>query len=510
MEIDKLTPRILVGRFFHESNGYTPSPTLRSAFEIHEANEVLARARGSGTTLSGIVATLEQAECALFPLSSVAAPPGGRVDHRFFTQVRDTWLREIKRVRPDGMALELHGAMATEETDDADGDLLRHLREAAGDGVAIAVGLDLHAHISPQMLDAADICIACKENPHSDVVECGNDVAALLLDVLNGRLSPVMTMSKTRMLLPGKNGTQEAPLADLHRRAREIVAADPDVRDISLYNAFRFLDAKDVGQATVVLTNGTHSKSARFAAQFAEKFWTRRDEFHDDLPSIGDALDRIADDAPRAALPYVIADMGDRVLAGAPGDSTKILAAVLHHPFPFRAAVPVTDPDAARLAQAAGIGATVTLTLGGTLTPGFDGLRLSGTVSSLTDGAFAIRGPYQAGELTSMGPTATITVDGRVHVVATSRPAFSHDPNAFESQGVTVAELDLVVVKSGYHYALNFDGIAMPLPVASPGLAFYAPGALPRSKGPVWPDHDVTPDPIIPPAVFDHSGRGSA
>ena len=92
-------------------------------------------------------------------------------------------------------------------------------------------------------------------------------------------------------------------------------------------------------------------------------------------------------------------------------------------------------------------------------------------------------------------------------VVVSSNPAFSHDPNAFESQGVSIADLDFVVVKSGYHFELNFDGLAVPILVASPGLAFYTPGGMPRTLGRVWPDHQVGDDWLIPPRVFDRKAR---
>ncbi|MDJ0951817.1 MAG: M81 family metallopeptidase [Alphaproteobacteria bacterium] len=502
IEAAESAPRILVGRFFHESNGYNPIPTPRSGFEVLRGEDVLTSARNSGTTLSGILASLEEAGVIPIPVHSAASPPSGPVEHQYFLETLGIWLRAIERERPDAIAIELHGAMATTESTDADGEFLAGLRQMAGNTVVIGVGLDLHAHITPRMLDAADICIACKENPHADVVECGLDVGRLVMEVVRGDLHPVMTMAKARMLLPGKNGTGEKPLSDMHRRARALEASDPDVRDISLYNAFRFLDAPNLGQGVVVLTNGTQPRARTIATEFATAFWERRAEFVDDLLSIDEALHKVRSERRDGTLPFAIADMGDRVLAGAPGDSTRILATTLDHEHPFKAAFPVTDPRAVQTAQAAGLGANLTLPLGNTVTPGLEPLHVTGTVTRLTDGRFAMHGPYQAGETTSMGPTAVVNVDGRIAIVVTSKPAFSHDPNAFESQGIRVSELDFVVVKSGYHFELNFKGLAIPILVASPGLAFYEPGLLPRTLGRVWPDHKVADDWLIPPVVF--------
>src|SRR3546814_4499435 len=87
--------------------------------------------------------------------------------------------------------------------------------------------------------------------------------------------------------------------------------------------------------------------------------------------------------------------MGDRVLAGAPGDSTAILAAALAHPDRLLGAVPVTDPEAAAKAIAAGVGRRITLAVGGRFTPGFVPLEITGDVVSATDGRFIMKGPYQ-------------------------------------------------------------------------------------------------------------------
>lgn len=507
MENSAERPRVLVGRVFHESNGHNPQPTARDGFLITEAADLLRSARGAGTTLGGIVDTLEAAGVELIPALSAVSPPSGRVEHAFFLEILSAWLETVASMKPDAIVLELHGAMATTETNDPDGAFLASLREACGDDVVIGVGLDLHAHVTPRMLEAADICIACKENPHADVVACGNDVARLVLEVMRGDLQPVMTLAKTRMLLPGKNATNEPPLLDMHRRAREIEASDPDVRDISLYNAFRFLDAEDIGQAAVVLTDGVSPKAGSIATDFAATFWHRREEFKDDLLSVEGVLDKVAAERPSSALPFVLADMGDRVLAGAPGDSTAILAAALAHDHPFKAAVPVTDPAAARFAREAGLGAEVTVSLGGMTTPGFAPIEVTARVSSLTDGQFIMRGPYQKGETGSMGDTAVLYVDDRVAIVVTSKPAFTHDPNAFESQGVSIAELDFVVVKSGYHFELNFNGMATAVLVATPGLAFFTRNAMPRRLSRVWPDHDVSADWLVPPLTFARRGK---
>ena len=497
-----MTKKVLVAKLFHESNGFNPRTTPESDFEIFFGNEVLTKARSSGTTFGGIVRSLDCESVEIVPIVSVNGSPSGLVDHRFYQKIKDLMVQKVREVRPDAIALELHGAMATETCDDIEGDLLKNLRQACSGLTVIGVGLDLHAHITPTMLENADICIACKENPHADVVECGQKVVSLMMDVMAGRLQPVSVMGKARQILPGKMETSSGPLADMHARARELCALHPEIRDISLYNVFRFLDVVDIGSAAVVLTNDAPQTAAPIVTEFTEAFWNRRDEFWDDLLSVEDALDQIATQVGSDKSPYVIADMGDRTLAGAPGDSNIFLAATLARKTPFKGTLSITDPKSVKLAKAAGVGTRISLEIGGQMTPGFAPLPVEAKILSLSDGIYKVNGPYQAGEIVSLGETAVVEIDGRIKVLLNAKPGFTHDPNAFESQGVCVADQDFVLVKSGYHFTMNFAGLGQPMFVATPGVSYYTPGGTPRSIGRIWPEHDVTDDPIIPPETF--------
>jgi microcystin degradation protein MlrC len=496
--------RVFVGRFFHESHGFNPHPATADQFEVECDATLAASTRSSGTTLGGIVRKFDELGYELLFGLSLTAPPSGLVEHGFFEAMRNELVALARDARCDAIALELHGAMGTTETPDGDGDLLAHLRAAVGSEILIGVGLDLHAHITPAMLANTDVCIACKENPHSDVVQCGERVAVLLDEILHGVLKPVTVMAKTRMILPGAGETADGPLGAVHAQAREIARKEPAIRDISLYNVFRYCDDEDMGQAAVVLADGDAAVAERAASGLAEEFWAKREEFRDDLLSIDDALDVIVRDPHRR--PYVFADMGDRVLAGAPGDSTAVLRRLLERGLPLRAAFPVTDPEGVAVAAAAGPGATLRLAVGGRLTPGFTPFDVEAVVVGTSDGIFQMRGPYRAGERTSLGPSATLLIDGRISVLLTTKPGFTHDPAAFESQGIAAAEQDFLVVKSGYHFKLNFEGTATPLLVATPGIGYYTKGLLPWRRGRFWPEHDVAAAPIVPAQVFTRDG----
>lgn len=127
---------------------------------------------------------------------------------------------------------------------------------------------------------------------------------------------------------------------------------------------------------------------------------------------------------------------------------------------------------------------------------------MTGEILFLGDGVYKVRGPYQAGETVSLGETAVLDIAGRVKVLLHSKPGFTHDPNAFESQGLEVAGQDFIVVNSDYHFTLNFEGLGSPLLVATPGVSYYTPGGIPRHIGRFWPEHELTDDAIMAPETF--------
>ena len=181
-----------------------------------------------------------------------------------------------------------------------------------------------------------------------------------------------------------------------------------------------------------------------------------------------------------------MADMGDRVLAGAPGDSTFLLDATLRDPRPLRAAFTVTDPAAARRLHAEhAVGDLVSLRIGGGITPGFASMAIEGRITWLADGRFTARGPYQADEVSSHGLCAVLRIANRIDVLVNTKAGLNHDPNAFRSFGIKLDDKDFVVVKSGYHFVLNYDGLATPMLVATAGVSRYAKGTFDRKRGPI-------------------------
>lgn len=487
-------PRLLVGQLWQESHSFNPQPTTAGDFAVERGQDLLAANRGAGSALGGILRKGEAAGVAWLPVLAARARPGGPVEEALFAEFLAAFVETARRERPDAVCLELHGALLTTARDDPEGELLAALRAALGPEVPIAAALDLHADLTPAMARAADVLVAYKTNPHADMAETGDKAAALLLERLEGRLRPVRALVKLPFLTRGNDETDRGPLAALHAEARRLVEAEPSLRDLSITNVNPFVDAPGAGQAVLATADGDAEAARRAALAIAGRLWEQRDAFVERLPSVEAALRR-AETQP-AARPFVLGDQGDRVLAGAPGDSPAILAALLKSAPTLRAALPIVDPAAVARCRAAGEGASLSLEVGGGITLGFEPLAVEGRVERLGDGRFVNRGPYMAGVPVELGPTAVLAV-GSCRVLMTSRAGLVQDPEAYESHGIRLAELDLLVAKSANHYKLSFAGLATPVTVDSPGLSRFAPEELPFAKArPLHPLDPVDPLPL--------------
>ena len=77
----------------------------------------------------------------------------------------------------DAVYLDLHGAMVTEHLDDGEGEILARVRKVIGKDLPLVVSLDLHANVTPEMVEHADALIAYRTYPHVDMADTGRACA---------------------------------------------------------------------------------------------------------------------------------------------------------------------------------------------------------------------------------------------------------------------------------------------------------------------------------------------
>ena len=111
--------------------------------------------------------------------------------------------------------------------------------------------------------------------------------------------------------------------------------------------------------------------------------------------------------------PIVLADIADNTGGGAAGDTTEILRELLRVGATETTVACIWDPQAAAACVAAGVGATLTVEVGGKIDPSHGApLALTGRVRAVSDGRFVYKGPMMRGLAGRLGPTAVLEVGG--------------------------------------------------------------------------------------------------
>src|SRR5439155_9981417 len=151
--------------------------------------------------VGGFIAGVRAGGDEAVPLVMAWATPSGPVADAVLDEITGYLIDELRRQRPDGLLLALHGAMVAESHLDADGEVLVRLRGALGPDFPIVVTLDLHGNLSQRLIDHCDASVAYRTNPHVDQRDCGLRAAEILRRMLRGAVRPRQALAKPPMLV---------------------------------------------------------------------------------------------------------------------------------------------------------------------------------------------------------------------------------------------------------------------------------------------------------------------
>ena len=304
----------------------------------------------------------------------------------------------------DGVLLDLHGAMVAEGVEDGEGALLGAVREVIGPDLPVAVTLDFHANVTAAMARHATLLHGYKTYPHVDMAERGQEAAARLADMIEGRLHPTVALRQP-LLLPPIAGRDHG--ARPHAATRDIAAEmerHPDVITISVFAGFPMADIHDAGLSVYVATNGDQALAEACADRLADTAWEHRQEFlHRALPvreAVAQALALATEGRP-----VVLADIADNTGGGAAGDTTEVLREVLRVGARGTTVACLWDPEAVAACVGAGTGATVTLPVGGKIDPRHGApITVTGRVAHTLRRPLRPQGPDVPGARGTPGP----------------------------------------------------------------------------------------------------------
>ncbi len=436
-----------------EISSFNPVPTEYADFTVRRGDAV-ADQRGRNTAVAGAVAVLEaRGDVEVVPAYGARATSAGMLSQagwrRLSGEVLDAVAEHARRV--DGVYFSLHGAMAADGELDPEGALLEETRRLVGDGVPIVISLDLHGILTARMLRPIDGVAAYQTYPHVDFADTGARAAGLLLRVLARRRPPAMARVAIPALVRGdelitKSGCYGDVVREAQRLEREGAA---HAAAVLIGNPFT--DVPELCSQTVVVAEDGEAAAAH-AVRLAREFWAQRARMQARLIP----LDRAIAQARGMTGPVIFTDAADATSSGATGDSNVILHALLRAGYEKPVLVPIVDPPAAAAAVRAGVGATITVRLGGARDPRFTPLEMTVEVDMLSRGRAVLE---TSGGALDAGPTAVLRA-GCVTILAMSRPVSLFDRAMFLAHGRNPQDYHLTVVKSPYCEYHMFDAWA--------------------------------------------------
>ncbi len=485
--------KFIIGQFAHESNAFCAHTTGEKEFrewELLWGEHVLEAHRGKHTVLGGYIETLESLGYEMIGSVSAMAVPSGPIEAGLYQRIKDDLLDSIHSAgEVDGVMLHLHGAMSVEakaDLDDPEGDIVAAVRGKVGPSVAIAVVFDLHSDTSELLMDNIDISLAYNEEPHRDGYDRAVEATGLVLRLLQGEIHPVKARERVPMLLPAINmATDRGPMQDLHL-LRAKLERTPGVLDISLHPGFYGADQPEVGFSVVCTTDNDLSLAREMNRIIGQAAWKKRDEFMVDLVSIEDAMRK----ALLSLEPIGLIDEADDPAGGGTAESVFILRGMLAGGITSGGVSTINDPEVVRQMEAAGIGSTVRVWLGGK-TDALHGepLDVTGTVTKI----YADPIPFDNWSLRKfdVGSIGVLDVNG-ILVVVTSQKIITENIDIFAILGYDVRKMQAIAFKGlGLHIRQALDGkIHTFIPVDGIGVThpnLHKFVSYERVRRPIWP-----------------------
>lgn len=505
-----MTKRYVLAEMMHETNTFSPQLTGIDKFgrvsptgEIISGPEAIETFGSTNTAFGGYYQLLKERDAEVeVPLVATAWPSGLVTDDAFEEMAGR--IVDAAATGPDAMFLALHGAMVTQSHDDAEGELLRRIREVAP-GMPIAVALDFHLGMSPNLCSNATVVTGYRTYPHIDIHETAQRAGRTLLASLDGHVDPVISWGVLPMMTNMLRQTPlNQPMKDIMDRAIEAEASG-EVLTASVFGGFPLSDIPHTGLSVIVVSDGDKATGDRVRDELLSMAWERRADFVFDFEPMAESVARAAAIDPATADgPIVLADHGDNCGAGGITDVMAVLEEVINAGLEDVVAGPYCDPATVEQATAAGVGAEITLEVGGkvdmpAISMPAKPLVVNAKVAAISDGRYLVTGPMGTGTTANIGNTVLLETEG-ADILVSSLPLEPVDLGFYTHIGIDPTTRRYLLIKSRQHFRAVFEPIAGEIiPVAGPGVCSedYSIRTFERIRRPMYPMDRDTPMTVI-------------
>jgi microcystin degradation protein MlrC len=346
--------------------------------------------------------------------------------------------------------------MVSEFAVDGEGNLLKRIRSIAPN-IPIAVALDLHANVTPSMVQNCDVMVSFKTYPHIDMYETGLHAGELLRDMLVEKIKPSMAYRQIPLLSHTlRSNTNEGAMKAAVQAAIEM-EKKPGILGISILAGFSLADFHDAGMSVIVIGDKNYPDydviQNQVADQLQAMILSQADGFIYESIPIERALNTARELAQLTTPgPVLLLDHSDNVMSGGPCDTTDILEAALQFGLTNIAAGPIADPETVQKLILVGLNKPVDIELGNKSGWTYRGVRkqplkLSGVIRAITDGKIKVTGPIFTGSILNMGPSVLFETN-EVQIVISSERVEPYDIAVMTSLGIELQSKTYVLLKS--------------------------------------------------------------
>jgi len=481
--------RVAVGGIMQETNTFCAvAATLRDfAPYVRRGDAILSTYKQTRTPMGGFLDAGRTEDFTPVPTFFAKAVSSGLTERRTFEALVDDLVQAVRVATPvDGVLLALHGAMVADGTPDADGEIAERIREVVGPEVPIAVELDLHANISKRLVDNVNILTGYDTYPHIDIYDRAVEAGTLLARTFQGHIRPTLARSAVPLLLvPQMQQTSRPPMATLMEEAHRLEAS-AGMLAVTVAGGFCYADVPHAGVCIVAMSDGNRAHAEDIARQIAQQAWAQREAFAVHNLSVTEGVAR----AVRAKSgPVIVADVGDNIGGGGPGDGTVLFRQLMAEDAQG-AVIAIADAEAVAAAVEAGVGGTMRTTVGGKVDDRHGApVTVSGVVRAITDGRYVNTGSYMTGAVVEMGRSAVVQVGG-IELLLTERKSSPFDLEQLRSVGIEPTHRQIIVVKAAIAWRAAYEPIATEIiEVDTPGVTStdLSTFAYTRLRRPIYP-----------------------
>lgn len=455
--------QILYFEFSQETNSFNPQLCGLQSFRnwtYREGQDVLTGLDPSiPMETTGMAAAAREAGATLVPSIAMWSQSMGPVTAEAVDLLLDRVRASYAAMdRVDGVFAALHGGTQDTREDDTCGYILQQVRQLVGPDVVIAASYDMHANITPAVLENSDVCCGYQTYPHVDPYETGYRAAKLGLMKIRDRRAFVNAAVRVPMILPCAGySSHEGILRDVLELGHEYVRQGT-LLDFTVFQMQPWLDVKIAAGTTVVAVGTDAGAAVACAQEMAQRLFDGRKQCWPKLKTMDKAIDLALDHS--TPKPVILANTGDSPNGGAVGDNTAVLQRLLQRNAPLRFATIVRDGPAVEKAFFVGVGGEAEFSLGAAYNHcGQTPALVRGVVRSLHDGKYVMEGPYSQGLPQYIGRAAVISI-GTYDVMVCHFPANTGDPQIYRHFGLEPKLYDLVEVKANNSFRLPFSAFA--------------------------------------------------